>query len=76
MTIMEQIITVKVRYDDGNEDACSDEKTCCGIGRCEERRERISPQIISTMECCGGSQSIEVLQETEPREVLTEKTFE
>lgn len=75
MTIREQIVTVRVRYDDGEENACSDEEACCGLGACEERCAKASANIVSTMQCCGGAMEIEVLQETEPREVLTESSF-
>lgn len=77
MTMREQIVTVKVTWDDCSEYGCdpADVEDCCGKA-CTETIPSAAPKIVETMECCGGSSKIEILQTTEPREVLTEKTFE
>lgn len=76
MTIREQIITVKVTYDDYADEGCSQDlvEGCCG-SVCENTNPSAAANIISTMECCGHANKIEVLQATEPREVLTEQSF-
>lgn len=77
MTIMQQIVTIKVTYDDGVQDACSPgaQENCCGAGSCSNVRKNISGTILDVMECCGGHRKLEILQETEPREVISEESF-
>jgi len=76
MTIREQIITVKVTWDDLEEDGClpQDVEGCCGEA-CENTVPSAATKVVETMECCGGCRKVEVLQSTEPREVLSQSTF-
>lgn len=78
MTIWEQIVTVKITYDDLEEQACplAEQVNCCGEGCCEEAREKPSDALAVQLECCYQPEKVEILQSTEPREVLTEKNFE
>lgn len=76
MTVREQIVTVKVTWDDLDDDGCDlqDVANCCGE-TCVNTIPSAAPKVIETMECCGDCTKIEVLQATEPREVITGQSF-
>ena len=67
MAMREQIITLKVRYDDGEENVCSDEESCCGVGNCDERTpppsedgDLLDTDIYSKYEVLNSSPAREV----------------
>jgi hypothetical protein len=78
MTIREQIVTVKITYDDLEEQACplAEQANCCGEGLCEETREKPSDALATQLECCYRPEKVEILQATEPREVISGSSFE
>jgi len=81
MTIREQIVTVKVRYDDGEENKCtpSEMEECIGTTDgvcCDTNSSPVDYMTSDGLGCCYEYESLEILQSTEPREVLTEKNFE
>lgn len=69
--IREQIVTFKVRYDDGSEDVCTDEENCCGVGNCDNRS--VSPAAWDIACCQESAQSVEVLQASPTRVIEIEK---
>lgn len=72
----EQIVSVKVKWEDQSEDACEEEAGCCGVGQCENRfnfdpKEHLA---LQKSKCCVlEDSSIEVLQTSPDREILTEE---
>lgn len=77
MTLREQIVTIKIQYEDGEQEVCDNEEECCGPGNCSNRgmtpeTAHENDQLVYEFD---GLTHYEILQISPDREVINENTF-